>query len=130
MHLAVVRSAQDGAQLVVKHLRLGQAQADGAQTERRIGRDAFGVVDALVGAEVEGTDGDGQAVHVLHHLAIGFELFVLGRQVAAIQIQELGAEQSHAVGTVLHGAGNIVRQLDVGVQFDRRAVQRCGPGFS
>ncbi len=84
----------------------------------------------LVRTEVEGADGDGQTVHVLHHLAVGFELFVLGRQVAAIQVQELGAEQSDAVGTVLHGAGNVVRQLDVGVQFDRRAVQRRGPGFS
>ena len=113
----------------MKHLRLGQAQPDRAQTQRGIGRHAFRGVDLLVRAEVVGADGDRQAVHFLDHLAVGLELLVLVGQVAAVQEQELAAEQADAVGAVLPGAGDIVGQLDVGVQFDLRAVERVARVF-
>ena len=128
-HLAVMRCAQDGAQLAVKHLRLRQAQADGAQPERGIGSHALRGVDPLVRAQVEGADGDRAAVHFLDHAAIGFELLILIGQVAAVQIEELGAEQADAVGAVFPGAGDVVGKLDVGVQFDAGSVERRGFGL-
>ena len=126
-HLAVVRGAQDGAQLREEHLRLGEAPADGAQPHRRVGHGAAAAVadrDRLVGADVERAQHHRPAGHRLRHLPVSLELLVLARQVAAVEEQELGAEQAHALGARLQHLGHVLRQLDVGVELDRRAVER------
>ncbi len=124
-HLAVVRCLQDCAQLAVKHLRLGQAQPDRAQSQRRIGRDAFGGVDMFVGTKIESAYGDRSAVHFLHDAPIGLELLVFARRVAPVQVEKFRAEQAHTVRTVVPRVGNVIGQFDVGVQFDGSPVG-CG----
>ena len=80
LDIAVVRGAQDGAQLLVEHLRLGEAQPDGAQPQRGVRREALGPVELLVGAQIEGADGDGQVRPSPRDPAVGLELLVLGGQ--------------------------------------------------
>ena len=85
-------------------MRLGEAEAHRAQPERRIGRDARESVEpflVLVGAEIEGADGDRLAVHALGDAAVGLELLVLGGQAVAVEEQELGAEQADPARAVL-----------------------------
>ena len=65
-HLAVVRRAEDRPQLRLEELRLGEAEADRAQPQRGIGRDAHQAAQpllVLVGAQIEGPDGDREAAH-------------------------------------------------------------------
>ena len=129
LDLAVVRGAQDGAQLRLEHRRFGQRQADRAQAERRVGLDAVGEhlveVRPLVVAEVEGADGHRPPLHAAHDLAVGLELLVLAGHVAAAEEEELGAEQADALGPRLQRCRNVARHLDVGEQFDVDAVERA-----
>jgi hypothetical protein len=81
-------------------------------------------MQVLVVAEIEGADGDRPPAHPLDHRAVGLELLVLGRHVAAIEKQELGAKQADAFGTAVERIGHVARQLDVGVQVDVDAVER------
>ena len=97
--LAVVRRAQDRAELREEEARLGQAEAHRAQAQRRVGRDAREAVQSLlvlVGAEVERADRHRPPLHARGHRAVRLELLVLGRQALAIEEQELGAEQADA----------------------------------
>ena len=67
LQVAVGGGAQQRAQLGAEQLRFGQAQADRAQAQRRVAGDAHRALQLLVRAEVEGADGDRQAVHAFHH---------------------------------------------------------------
>ena len=131
LDLAVLRRAQDRPQLRLKHLRLGQRQPDGAQPERRIALQAITLnllrMQIFVVTEVEGADGDRPASHPLDHGPVSLELLVLRRHVTAIEKKELGAEQADAFRTAVERIGHIARQLDVGVQIDIDAVERCRP---
>jgi hypothetical protein len=66
----------------------------------------------------------GRPPHSLNHRSVGFELFVLGRHVAAIEIQEFAAEQADAFGTAVERVGDVARQFDIGVQRDIDAIER------
>ena len=69
----------------------------------------------------------GKPLHSDNRVAIGFELLVLAGQVAAaVHEQEFAAEQAYAHGARRQGAGSVARQLDVGEQFHRLAVERDG----
>jgi hypothetical protein len=62
-------------------------------------------LQVLVVAEVEGADGDRPPGHALDHLAVGLELLVLVRHVAAVEEEEFGAEQADAFGAASSAAG-------------------------
>jgi len=128
-HLAVVRCAQDRAQLGQEQPRLGETEANGAQAQRGIRRDARKAVEPferLVRAEVEGANGDGSPLHPLGHRAVRLELLVLGRQAVAVEEQELGAEQADAGGAVVERLREVLGQLDVRVELDVHAVEGLG----
>jgi hypothetical protein len=116
--------AIDRAQLRAEHVEMVQSEADAAPAEERIRlvRDAE-IRRDLVAAEVHRAEDDRPRVHALGDLAIGFELLLLRRQRVAVQIEELGAEQSHAVRTRVAHERDVGRLLDVGAEIDRPAIQ-------
>src|SRR5450830_1716853 len=57
MHLAKGRGAQDRPQLRQEQLRLGQAVTDGTQAQGGIQGRMVGLVERLVGADIERADG-------------------------------------------------------------------------
>ncbi len=124
-----MRRAQDRSQLREEEARLGQAEPDGAQAERRIGGDARQSIEALlvlVGAQVERANRHWQAVHARGHGPVSLELLVLGRQSLAIEKQELGAEEPDARRAVFQDLAHVVGQLDIREQLDAHAVDRLG----
>ena len=131
IHGAMGGSAQDGAQLGQEHFRIGQAPADGAQAQGRVqvglvlGRLVAARVQRLVGADVNGTYGDGQAMHAVDGAAVGLVLFFfIGQFALAAHEQEFAAEQADANGTRAHGDQGVLGHFDVGQQLDLLAVQR------
>jgi hypothetical protein len=123
-----VRGAQDGAQLREEQLRFGQAVADRAQAQCRVGLDAFDAAQRLVGADVERADGDRSAAHRLHHAAVGLELLVLVRQLVATEEQEFGAIQADTRGVDVARLRDVAGLLDVRLERYGLAVQRFGAG--
>ena len=87
-------------------------------------------VQRLVGAEVERAQHHRPALHRLGHVAVGLELLVLARQLVAVEEHELGAEQADALGARLEHFRHVLRQLDVGEQLDRRAVDASPPAWT
>src|SRR5438552_1642836 len=127
LHVAVMRRAEDRAKLSQKKPRLREAEADRPQSQRGIGRNARQTVQSLfvfVGAEIERTYRDRFAVHSVRDRAIRLELLVLRREARAIEEQKFGAEKSYAGGAVFQRLLEIVRKLDVRLQFDADAVDR------
>ncbi len=124
LHAAVVRGAQDRAQLRMKQVRLGQAQADGAQAQRRVrALTALHLRQLLVRAQVQGADGDRQAFQAFRHAAVGQELLFLVRQFRPVHEQEFAAEQADAGSAVFVHQRDVLRQFDIGMQLHRCAVQ-------
>jgi len=122
-----MRRAEDRAKLSQKKPRLREAEADRPQSQRGIGRNARQTVQSLfvfVGAEIERTYRDRFAVHSVRDRAIRLELLVLRREARAIEEQKFGAEKSYAGGAVFQRLLEIVRKLDVRLQFDADAVDR------
>ena len=64
----------------------------------------------------------GYGVERLGGGAVGGDLLILGWLGGALEEQELGAEQAHAVGAQLHGAGRLPGSTDVREQGDLDAV--------
>ena len=127
VHLAMGGRAQNGAQLGKKHRRIGQAPADGSQTQRRIqvGVVMMGLVKWLVGPHIHGADRHRQSLHALDRAAVGLVLlFLVGQAALAAHEQKLAAEQAHADRPHLDRRQGVVRHLDVGQQFDPLPVQR------
>ncbi len=131
LQAAVRRGAQQRAQLGLEHLGLGQRVAHRAQAERGVGLLArLRAVERLVGADVEGADGDRLAGQGLDHRAVGFVLlFLVGQRVAADE-EELGAVEPDAVGVGGLDRGQVLGPLDVGEQVDLLAVERGGAGVA
>ncbi len=84
-------------------------------------------LDVLLAAPVQHPDGHRIAAHRLDDRAIGFGLGVLVRNGLAVHEQELGAQQADADGARLRDQRQLDRQFQVGLQFDRLAVQRFPP---
>ena len=120
-HVAVVRRAQDRAQL-----RDGTAAARRGRTAPRASRAPDSAPRArarralllLVGAQVERADRDRLALHALGHGAVRLELLVLRGQPFAVEEQELGAEQADAGRAVVDRLREVLGQLDVREEVD------------
>jgi hypothetical protein len=126
-HVAEARGAQDGAQLGAEQLRLGQAQAHRAQAERRVVALAWVRPVSCLSAprsRVRMMTGCPRISSATP--AVGHELLLLGRQAVAVEEQELAAEQAYTCRAARLHLLEVARQLDVGVQFDRRAVEGLG----
>ena len=116
---------QDGAELRAEQVLLLEAEPDGAPAEERI--HLLGDVDVreqLVAAEIERADDHRGRRERLGHPPVGGELFLLVRQVAAVDEQELGAKQADAGRAALQDTLDIGRPLDVGGEDDPVAVLR------
>src|SRR6185436_19050038 len=71
--LAVRRRTQNGAQLREEHGRIGEAPADGTQSQGRIEVRVVAnrfAVERLVGAHVDGADRDGHALHAFYRALV------------------------------------------------------------
>jgi hypothetical protein len=124
-HVAVGRSTQQSAQLGLEEVPAGQADADGAVAQSGVLLVIqLHVIDGLIGTDVTGTDDHLAGSQTLHHLLVGLELVVLGGEVLAVQVDELGAEQAYAAGIVLLHSTHIAHAADVGKDIDGLAVQR------
>ena len=122
---AVGRGAQQGAQLGVGHLGVGQQQADAAQAQRRVFLAAGSQAGAvgLVRAEVEHADGDRAPAHAQHRVAVALELLFLVGQGVALQEQEFGAVQAQPVRAQRMRAGHVLARFGIGQQGDLGAVE-------
>ena len=69
----------------MKHFRFRQAQANGTQTQRRIGRDLHRSFQILIRTQIECANGNRLLVHFDRHGAVRFELFVFSRQIISVQ---------------------------------------------
>ena len=125
--LAVDAGAEQRPQLGAEELRVPQREADGAQPQRRIGLVRAVPDGQLVAAQVQGADGDRPVLHLLEDGAVGAEVLLLGGQLLAVQVEELGAVEAHALGAVSQHARHLLGKLDVGADADAAAVQRLAP---
>ena len=123
--LAKGGGAEERAQLGLEDLGPGQADAQSAHTHGGvILLRQIKVADLLVSADVQRADNDLLAVHVGQDLLVGLKLLILGRIIAGVQIEELGAEQADAAAVIdLHGV-DILGRADVAVDADGLAVLR------
>jgi hypothetical protein len=137
------RGADGGPALRAEEVRAGEAEAEAAQAEERVGlvRQVEGG-KGLVAADVEGAQDEGPAAEALQEAAIDAVLLFLVRQVGAAHEEELGAEQADAVArpqeVVRHGLGVVDIEHDGdGPSVGRdgrfgevlRGLGRFAPGF-
>ena len=122
---AVSRCAVQRPQLCAKHLGTRQADANGTQTHCRV---FFfievEIVRLLVRANVQRANDDTFAAHALRDRLVCLKLLVLGRIVAALQIQKFRAEQADAAAVVLQYRIDVRRRADVAVDHHIPAVLR------
>ena len=89
LHHPMLRRPQQGFELGAEHGRLGQAPANSAQAQRRVFCGiAFSMGTAMaiqwfIGTNIQGADGDGQALHTEQRLFVGVVLLVLIGQLPA-----------------------------------------------
>lgn len=106
-------------QLRLQQRRTRQAQADGAQAERRIVlRREVKIVCLFIRADVERADDDLPAVHGLHELLVAGKQLVLRRIAAAAEIEKFAPEQAHALRAALLQQRQIVCPGEIRVQAD------------
>ena len=123
--VAILRGAQQRAQLGDEQVVLVETDADRAVAEERVlllfqrERRHF-----LIAADVQRADDDRLARHGLASLLVGVELLLLARQVVTVHEQELGAEQADALAAQLHDAHRVVRLADIALDHDAAAVAR------
>ena len=82
------------------------------------------VIHGLVCADITGAHHHLAGCKAFHHLLVSLELVVLGGEVLAVQVDELGAEQTYAAGVVLLHCAHVAHAADVGEHVDGLAVQR------
>ena len=129
-HVAVVRRAQDRAQLGEEEPRLGEAEADRAQAQRGVGRDAREPVEALlllVGAEVERADRDRLALPCPRRRA-RYASNCSSSDGSPSRLRNRNSERNRPtpVAPFSSACVEVVGQLDVRVQLDVHAVERVG----
>ena len=81
------------------------------------------VVHGLVCADVAGADDHLAGCKALEHLLVCLELVVLRREVLAVEVDELGAEEADAAGVVLLHSAHVAHAADVGKDVDGLAVE-------
>jgi hypothetical protein len=117
--------AQDRPQLRRQDVAALQREADAAHAEERVGLGRHRQRgERLVGAGVEGADDERAAFERLRDVAQGLRLLVLVGQLGAVEEEELGAQQSDALGAEPHRLGRLRRGAEVGEDLDARAVAR------
>ena len=82
------------------------------------------IIHGLIRADITGAHDHLAGCKAFHHLLVSLELVVLGGEVLAVQVDELGAEQAYAAGIVLLHSTHIAHAADVGKDIDGLAVQR------
>ncbi len=114
LDLAEDRGPQDGAQLGLEHHQVRQAEADGAQAEKRVrlGRETH-ALGVLVGAEVERSDDDGPVFEDADGAGVGLVVVLLGRLALRVEVEEFGAVQADAVAAFLQDDLGFVGKFDV-----------------
>ena len=123
--VAIDAGSQDGAELRAEQVLFLEAEPDGAPAEERVHLlGQVNVGEQFVAAEVERADDHRVRRKRLSHPAVGGELFLLVRQVAAVDEQELRSEQADAGRAALQDTLDVGRQLDVGGENDPVAVLR------
>ena len=123
-HVAVSGSPQQSPELGLEKVLPGQADADGTVAQGRVVLVVqLHVIHGLVRADVAGADDHLAGRKALQHLLIGLELVVLRREVLAVEVDELGAEQTHAAGVVLLHSTHVAHAADVGKHVDGLAVK-------
>ena len=80
------------------------------------------IVRLLVRANVQRADDNTFAAHTLRDRLISLKLLVLGRIVAALQVQKFRAEQADAAAVILQNRINICRRADIAVDHHIPAV--------
>ena len=124
-HVAVGGSTQQRAQLGLEEVLAGQADADGTVAQRGVILVIqLHVIHGLICADITGAHHHLAGCKAFQHLLVSLELVVFGGEVLAVQVDELGAEQTHAAGVVLLYSANIAHAADVGKHVDGLAVQR------
>ena len=81
------------------------------------------VVHGLVCADVAGADDHLAGCKALKHLLVCLELVVLRREILAVEVDELGAEEADAAGVVLLHSAHVAHAADVGKDVDGLAVE-------
>ena len=101
-HGAVGGGAEDGAHLGAEHDRLGEAQANAGQAEcgveAAVGRAVLAEPARIfIDAQIDGADGDVFTFEFFDDAGIDFVLFVFGRHVVTVEVEEFATEQADAV---------------------------------
>ena len=119
--------AVEGAQLGPEHVLPLERVADRPQPHRRVGaaRDAHRRRQ-LVAAQVQRAERDRPPADALERRDRVRVLLVLGGQLRALEVEELGAEQPDRLGAQIDGDRDLLEHLDVRLQVNRRAVDRLG----
>ncbi len=123
---------QDGAELRFQEIRPGQRPADAAHAERRGGAQPEFPgerIDADLAAEVRRADGDRLPLRALDDVAENLELLVLPRWRAAVDEQELAAQEADAGSAHLGHHVHLDGQLDVRLQGDLDAIAGHRPAL-
>ena len=103
-----------------------QREADGAEAERRV-RFVGAVADGqLVAAQIERSDDNWPVAHLPQDGRVRLEVFVLARKLLAVEVEELGAVQAHALAAVREHRRHFLRELDVRPQAHPAPVERHG----
>jgi hypothetical protein len=89
-------------------------------------RNGSGLRGQLLEAHVPGADRDGLGAHLVEETAVGVHLLVLRGPAPNPSEEVLGPEEADALGSVHHGGGCLLGELDVGAQTDRDPVTSHG----
>ena len=105
---------------LAEDFRVEAQHAHGAAAEERVAlREAGG---ELVRAEVEDADGHRAAFERLDRLHVRLEVRLLVRRLRGGVVEELRAVEADALRAVREDAGDLLRELDVGLDADAAAV--------
>ena len=124
--VALRSGSEHGPQLHFEQVRVGQAIADAAQAQGRVGLHlALQVGHDFVRSHVQGAEADlagrggqGRGIFLI-------KLFFLGRR-GAVEKSEFRAVQAHAFGSVDGHIGDVLPPGHVGLDLDRIAVRGAG----
>src|SRR6267143_117296 len=103
---------------------MAQREADGAQPQRRIGLVGAGSDGQLVAAQVQGPAGDGAPLPPIEDAAVSAVMLLLGRQLLAVEVEELRPVQADALAAVRDDARHLLGKLDVRKAENAASVAR------